>query len=169
MELDNSLIIFSKGAEVWASDNHRWLISLPFIQLNQQPDGLNAGPFNCLLTHLSQSKLYLSKFLFPSIMQSVPVSRRKSVLLKTRTMLSSVAIFYSFFLVQVSTAHSTWINHQIKEGKKESSLLSQRSSIICRHSLQSKSYFIELLLIYEYIIQTYIFIILWHLCEAEFR
>lgn len=109
------------------------------------------------------SYIYLSFSSHPSCSQYQLAEGR---VYSSRLEQCSVLLLFSthFFLVQVSTAHSTWINHQIKEGKKESSLLSQRSSIICRHSLQSKSYFIELLLTYEYIIQTYVFIILWHQC-----
>lgn len=75
---------------------------ITFHPICQYPEGLNAGSFNCLLTYLPQSKLYLSKFPFPFINQSVPVSRRKSVLPKTRTMFSLVDIFYHF-LDQSST------------------------------------------------------------------
>lgn len=106
------------------------------------------------------SKLYLSKLLFPFIKPLVPVCRRMGALLKTRTMLSYVAVFCPFFwpksLLLVVLGLITKINKA-----KENHLLSQRPSFVCRHSLQLKSYSIELPLAYEYmyLIQIYVFVI----------
>lgn len=116
-------------------------------------------PLSCLPTPLSPCKLYLSKCLFPFIKPSVPVSRRKSALLKTRTMLSYVAVFCPFFWPKLLLLMVLGLIIKLNK-TKENPLLSQRPSFVCRHSLQLKSYSIELPLTYEYtyLIQIYAFV-----------
>lgn len=116
-------------------------------------------PLSCLPTPLSPCKLYLSKRLFPFIKPSVPVSRTKSALLKTRTMLSYVVVFCPFFWPKLLLLMVLGLIIKLNK-TKENPLLSQRPSFVCRHSLQLKSYSIELPLTYEYtyLIQIYAFV-----------
>lgn len=107
---------------------------IAFHPLEPTARGFECWPLSCLPTHHSPSKLYLSQLLFLFIKPSVPVSRRKGALLKTRTMLSYVAVFCPFFWPKSLLLMVLGLIIKLDKAK-ENRLLSQRPSFVCRHSL----------------------------------